>query len=218
MAEATVDPAAAAAEKAALEDAARKIDHARMRQIGGYHFAMAMGVLTLWGAGQVWAATTGSFLAEAVAVGNAVVAGFVLMSIFHEWGHFTGARLSGAVSPMLEEPRRHFFLFDFDMEKNDLRQFSWMSWGGILAPWLAVLLVLAFADLRLLSSVVLLATLVFRAVAAGAFEAPIVLAAGQSGNPGAELGKAVAGGGLDRGRRVGMAVGIACFALVWLAV
>ena len=212
MAEATVDPA----EQAKLEEAARQIDHARIRQIGSLHFAMAMGVLAMWGASQVWAEATGSLLAHAVAIGSALVAGTVLVSTIHEWGHFTGARLSGAESPVFEEPKRHFFLFDFPMDRNDLRQFTWMSWGGILAPWLVVIGVLAFADFGMLSSVVLLATAVARTVSAGAFEVPIVMAAGHSGNPGAELGKAVTTGGLPRSRRVGAAVGIACFALVWL--
>ena len=83
MAEATLDPKQAAA----LADAARLIDRTRMKQIGSFHFAMAMGALTLWGAAVAWAQTTGWALAEFAAVANAFVAALVLVPIVHEWGH-----------------------------------------------------------------------------------------------------------------------------------
>ncbi len=206
-----------AVDTAALEAAAREIDRARMIQIGSFHFAMAMGALTLWGAAEAWAQITGWGLARFAADANALVAGFVITSTVPEWGHFTGARLTGAKSPVLEEPRRHFFMFDFPMDQNDTRQFVWMSWGGILAPWLPVVLVLGLVPLGITSAAVLFATLLARAVSIAVFEAPVVLRAERSGNPGAELGKQVASGGLKRGRQVGTAVGAACFALIWLA-
>jgi hypothetical protein len=215
MTEATIDTAAAEAD--ALREAARQIDRARMIQIGSFHFAMVMGALTLWGAGEAWAQVTGWGLARFVAVANALVAGFVVASTIHEWGHFAGARLSGAVSPVLEQARRHFFMFDFAMDQNDMRQFLWMSWGGILAPWLPVVLALFLVPLSVTSGAVLLATLVFRAVGTAVFEVPVVVRAGRSGEPGAELGKRLAEGGLARGRRVGAVAGAVCFALVWLA-
>ena len=138
MAEATLD----ANEVAALQQAARELDRARMRQIGGFHFAMVLGALTLWGAAVAWAQVTGWAVAEFVAIANALVAGYVIPSAVHEWGHFAGARLSGSVSPVLEEPKRHYFMFDFPMDQTDIQQFAWMSWGGILAPWLLVVLAL----------------------------------------------------------------------------
>ncbi len=214
MAEATIDPG----EVAALKNAARDFERARILQIGGFHFAMVMGALTMWGAAQTWAQVTGWAVAEAAAVANAVVAAFVIASTIHEWGHFAGARLSGAVSPVFEAPRRHFFLFDFPMDQNDTRQFVWMSWGGILAPWLAVLFVLAFVPLGILSGKVLLATFVMKAVATAVFEGPVVMAAARSGDPAGELGKQVRAGGLPRGRRVGTMVGAAFFVLLWIAV
>ncbi|MDP6978002.1 MAG: hypothetical protein QF570_05290 [Myxococcota bacterium] len=212
MSEATMDPS----EVAALEQAAREFDRSRMKQIGSYHFAMVFGALTLWGAAQTWAQVTGSSLAQIVAVANAFVAAYVISSTVHEWGHFTGARMSGAVSPVLEEPRRHFFMFDFAMDQNDLRQFTWMSWGGILAPWVAVLLALIFVPLGTLSGAVLVSALIAKSVAAGVFEVPIVNAAGASGDPGGELGKATMGGALPRAARKGKIVGLVVFVLIWL--
>ncbi len=212
MSEATMDPA----EVAALEEAAREFDKSRMKQIGSYHFAMVMGGLTLWGAAETWAQVTGSTLAQIVAVGNAFVAAYVISSTIHEWGHFTGARMSGAVSPVLEAPRRHFFMFDFAMDQNDLRQFTWMSWGGILAPWLAVLIALIFVPLSSLSGAVLVSTLIAKAVGAGAFEIPVVTGAGSSGDPGGELAKATIGGKLKQAGKTGNLVGLGFFVLIWL--
>lgn len=205
-----------AAEAANLEQLARDLDRARLKQIGGYHFVFVIGALTLWGAAQTWAEASGLGIASFAAIGAALIAGTVLTSTIHEWGHFAGARLSGAVSPALEEPRRHFFMFDFPIDQNDLRQFSWMSWGGILAPWLNVLAVLLFVPLGTLSACVLLATLLSRSISIAVFEAPVVQAAQESGEPAAELGKRVAAGGLDRGRSVGMAAGFVAFAILWL--
>ena len=205
-----------AAEKAALEDAARQIDQARMKQIGGYHFAMVAGAITLWGAAEAWAQASGWTIAHLAAVANALVAGTVIPSVVHEWGHFAGARLSGAVSPVLEEPKRHFFMFDFPLDQNDVQQFTWMSWGGIATPWLVVLLAFLLVPLSTLSGVVLVAMLLSKAVSVSVFEVPVVQGAGESGNPGAELGKRVAAGGLARGAKVGKIAGLGAFALLWL--
>ena len=145
---------------AALRAFAAKLDKANMKKIGAFHFAMVMGALTLWGAAVAWAQTTGWVLAELAAVANAVIAGTVISSTLHEWGHFTGARLSSAPSPVLEEPRNHFFMFDFKMADADVRQFTWMSWGGILVPWVLVLGAAILVPLELTSGAALFATLV----------------------------------------------------------
>lgn len=220
MAEGTMSEPAldvpSAEETQTLRRAAREFDLARMRKIGGFHFALVMGALTMWGAAETWAQTTGWGLAHAVAIANAVVAGFVIPSTIHEWGHFAGARISGAVSPVLDEARGHFFLFDFPMDQNDTQQFSWMSWGGIVAPWVAVLLAAMFVPLSLTSGAVLFATLVSKAVATSAFEVPIVRAAEQGTSPGRALNAAVRAGTLPRSRNIGMIAGVVCFALVWM--
>ena len=171
----------------------------------------------MWGAAETWAQATGWSIAGFAAVANAVVAAFVIASTTHEWGHFAGARLSGSVSPVLDEARGHFFMFNFPMDQNDTDQFTWMSWGGILAPSLVVVLALIFVPLGLLSGKVLVATLVMKAVATAVFEVPIVQAAAESGEPAAELGKSVAAGTLPRSRKVGAVVGAVFFVLLWMA-
>ena len=199
----------------AMREFAAKLDRANMKKIGALHFAMLMGALTLWGAGVAWAQTTGWAIAELAAVANAVIAGTVIASTLHEWGHFTGARLAGAPSPVLDAPRNHFFMFDFKMADADVRQFTWMSWGGILVPWVIVLAALNVIPVGLTSGAALIATLVGKATAASHFEVPIVRNANACGDHNQAFGRGVAAG-LDKSGRVGNLTGLAVFALLVL--
>lgn len=216
MAEATIE-SMTPDELAELKDAARAFDIARMKKIGSFHFAMVMAALTMWGAAETWAQSTGWALAQFVAIGNALVAGFIIPSTVHEWGHFLGARLAGSNSPVLDEAKNHFAMFDFKMDENNTQQFAWMSWGGILAPWVPVFIAAAVVPLTLISGAVLFATLLSKAVAVAAFEVPITLQAIRTGEPGKALTESVVGGGLSRGRRVGQVAGVLCLALVLIA-
>lgn len=211
MAEATQEtaPAQAPAAEPAFD---REVDVARMKKIGTQHFVAVMAAITLWGAADAWAAASGWGLAWIVAMVNAVIAGVVITSTLHEWGHFAGARLSGAHAPVLEKPNNYFFMFNFDFERSDQRQFVWMSWGGILVPWLLVLATLAWVPIDNVSRAMLLAVFVSQAVAVSVFELPVVLRAQGGADPRAELGRQLKEGFLKKGRYYGYAVG----ALVWL--
>lgn len=215
--ETTETEAAPPAVDPALREALVKLDRANVKKVGAYHFTMAMGALTLWGTALVWAETTGWLLAHAIAVANAVIAGTVLASLVHEWGHFTGARLSGAVSPALDAPKNHFFMFDFKMDENDVDQFTAMSWGGIVAPWILVALLVVLIPVGMLSAAALVATLVARAVSAGAFEVPIVQAAQHHGDPKKALGDAINAGRLEAAGPIGYVVGGLVFAMLAIA-
>jgi hypothetical protein len=193
--------------------AARGKDLARLRRTGALHFVMAMGALTLWGAADAWAMMSGWGLAWTVALANALIAAAVLVGLVHEWGHYTGARLAGAEAPVFKQPVRYFFLFDFPFDRNDRRQFLWMSWGGILAPWLLVLLTALSVPIDNPSRALLLAAFVGRSVAIAVFEVPVALETARGAEPLAELKRQVKAGGLVRGRWIGLAAG----ALVWLA-
>lgn len=188
-------------------------DLARLRRTGTFHFVMAMGAVTLWGAADAWAVASGWGLAWAVALANAVIAAAVLVGLVHEWGHYAGARLSGAEAPVFKKPVRYFFLFDFPFDRNDRRQFLWMSWGGILAPWALVLLAPLCVPIDNASRALLLAAFVARAVQIAVFEVPVALETARGAEPLAELKRQVKAGGLVRGRWIGLAAG----ALVWLA-
>jgi hypothetical protein len=193
----------------------RERDRARMKRAAGIHFVMVMGALTLWGASDAWAISSGWGLAWAVSIANALIAGTIIANTLHEWGHFAGARLSGAVSPVLKKPVRHYFMFDFSFDENDDRQFLWMSWGGILIPWILVALAALLVPIDNLSRIALLATLLTRAVQVSVFEVPVVLRTRRGGEPRAELDRELESG-FARSRWAGFAVG-AVGALVWLA-
>jgi hypothetical protein len=159
----------------------RKQDLANLKKIGSWHAAAVIAALTLFGAAHTWADASGWLLAQATAVAAAFLAGMVLGPLFHEWGHFAGARLSGALSPVLKTPYRLFFMFRFDMQANNLRQAQWLSWGGITGSWLLVILLLILVPMDGWASAVLLATAIGRAVNASVFEVPVVLRTRQSG-------------------------------------
>jgi hypothetical protein len=193
--------------------AERGKDLANLRRVGGLHFVMGMAAITLWGAADAWAAASGWALARGVALANAAIAAVVLASIVHEWGHFAGARFAGAEAPVFEKPVRYFFLFDFPFDRNDRRQFLWMSWGGILAPWALVLLAGLCVPIDNASRALLLAAFVARAVQIGIFEVPVALRTARGGEPRAELVRRLKARGLVSARWIGLAAG----ALVWLA-
>lgn len=57
--------------------------------------------------------------------------------LFHEWGHLAGA-LASKSRVRLPERASEIFLFNFDVDRNDARQFTKMSSGGFLASALAI--------------------------------------------------------------------------------
>ena len=183
-----------------------------MRRIGSWHGAAVLAALTLWGAGNLWAVESELLVAQLVALGNALVAGTVLASLFHEWGHFLGARLSGSRSPVLAKPRRLYFMFNFDMEANTPRQFHWMSVGGLSGSWAAAVLLFLLLPLETLSAALLLSVVVANAVNASVFEVPIILRTQRSQDPQQELQAQLASPGLVR--TPGLLAGL----LTWVAI
>lgn len=96
-------------------------------------------LLSLFGAADTWARTTGLVLAQCVVVLDGLLIGATSAALLHEWGHFLGARLGGGHSPI--KPIASFpQVFDFDYKNNDAKSFRWMSVGGSVGNWGAVLL------------------------------------------------------------------------------
>ena len=197
----------------ATEDEAtarRRRDHRRLRRIATRHGAVLLGALTLWGAADLWATVSGWLLAETVALFNAVFAGTIIAYLFHEWGHFSGARLSGAVSPVLKEPRS-FFMFNFRDDLNTRGQFLSMSMGGPVANWTLVVLLFFMLPLDTWSQSLLFATAVAIAVSVCVFEVPVINRVMYGDDPAEVLSiRQREAGTLPR--NTGIAVG----ALVWL--
>ena len=106
--------------------------------------AIALAVLSLWAAADTWYLVSGLGFALAISVLDAIFVGYILGALFHEWGHYTGAKLSGASAPRVKPKGTSLFRFNFDMAANTQRQFHWMSFGGWVFHWgLLAILVLA---------------------------------------------------------------------------
>ena len=57
--------------------------------------------------------------------------GYIVASVFHEWGHYLGARISGAqTTRTLPKNLTNLFRFSFDFGSNSATQFHSMSFGG----------------------------------------------------------------------------------------
>ena len=106
--------------------------------------AIALAALSLWAAADTWYLVSGLGFALAISVLDAIFVGYILGALFHEWGHYTGAKLSGASAPRVKPKGTSLFRFNFDMAANTQRQFHWMSFGGWGFHWgLLAILVLA---------------------------------------------------------------------------
>jgi hypothetical protein len=148
-------------------------DRARLKKVALRHGAIVLAALTLWGAADAWAISSSWLLAETVAILNAIFAGTVIAYIAHEWGHFTGARISGAVSPVLKDPVS-FFMFNFKDELNTQGQFLSMSVGGPFANWSLFVLMFVLLPLNTWSQAMFLATTFAIAISVSVFEFPII--------------------------------------------
>ena len=108
---------------------------------------VAVGVVALaLGLGlAAWAANLGSALVSGIVAVVCFIAAYVAALPLHEWGHYLGARLTGARAP--RTPLRTAWpLFNFDIAKNSDRQFLAMSIGGNVALWLLALGLLVGLD------------------------------------------------------------------------
>ena len=146
---------------------------ANLKKHAAIYGVAAVASLTLFGAAHTWAASTGWSIALGTGAAAAFIAGMVLSSIFHEWGHYAGAALAGSTIKILDKPSNYYFFLGFNPKKNSKRQALWMTWGGLSGSWLLVLAVFSLVPLSSWISAVLLATVVGRAVNASVFEMPI---------------------------------------------
>jgi len=135
--------------------------------------AVVAALLSLFAAAEAWATTSGLALAVLLSSVDGLLVGAAIAALFHEWGHFAGARLSGGHAPL--KPIGGFFpIFDFDYRNNDARSFDWMSIGGNLAD-ISVVLFLFFAlPMTSPGAAALVAGAFGFAVFAGAIEFPVI--------------------------------------------
>lgn len=142
------EPTASSASQEMPQSDTAKDEKSRAKAEPGLFFmllkdaAIILAALSIWAAADTWHQVTGLWLAEALSVADAILVGLLLASLFHEWGHYSGAMVSGAKAPRVALPGLTLFRFNFDFSANNLRQFHWMSLGGHVLPW-AILIVLA---------------------------------------------------------------------------
>lgn len=188
----------------------KRRDRARLKKVGLKHAAAVLAALTLWGAADVWATESGLLIAEIVALLNAVFAGTIIAYLAHEWGHFAGARLSKAVSPVLKQPES-FFMFNFKDELNSEGQFLAMSMGGSAANWTLAIVVFFMLPLDTWSQALIFATVTSIAVSVSVFEFPIINRVAYGASPKETVDQRTRESGTTP-RYIGIAVGF----VVWL--
>ena len=116
--------------------------------------------LTLWAASDAWFQVTGLWAAELLSAADGIFVGYVVAAIFHEWGHYLGARFSGAqTTRTLPKNLTNLFRFSFDFGKNSSTQFHSMSFGGWVGHWTILLLIFMILPLDTLGRAALVSSL-----------------------------------------------------------
>ncbi|MFP6807987.1 MAG: hypothetical protein VB957_12555 [Pseudomonadales bacterium] len=186
-------------------------DWERFKKVAMYHGIAALALITLWAAADTWYVTTELGIANIISVLNALVAGSFLATLFHEWGHFTGARVAKSYSPIVRDVKNQF-VFGFNFARNSTNQFLSMSLGGPIGNWFLVLLVLLLVPMDNPGRVTLLAITVAKAISVCIFELPIIMRTISGGDPETELNTQLGNGSGDTGQVLGYVGG----ALLWL--
>ena len=148
-------------------------DAAPMALVAARDIGFAVALLSLFGGADAWRIATGTFFASTVSTLAGLVTGFGVGFLAHEWGHFVGARISGATSP-LRPASSLGFIFDFDLQGSSRHQFDTMSIGGNVGHFSVVLLFLLALPLETPGQVALLAGAIGNAVFASSVEFPVI--------------------------------------------
>ena len=135
--------------------------------------ALLLAALSLWAAADAWMLLSGTGFAWLLSVADGLLVGVLTAGLFHEWGHFAGARLSGGTAP-LTPVTLPLPLFNFDFARSETRHFQAMGVGGNLAHWMVVLLIAIFLPPETAGRVALLAGALGFAVFASAVEFPVL--------------------------------------------
>ncbi len=175
---------------------------------------LVLAALGIWGGADAWAAASGLAVATVAAVGNGVVAGWVITSLLHEWGHYAGAKLSGAVAPRIQAQGLSFFRYRFDLENNSLGQFTAMSLGGNIAHWSAFLGLLVLLPLSTPGQAAFVGAALAFALFASVIEWPIIARVRQGQVQPAEAFAHIDAAFLRRNYLIGGAGGLLFFAVV----
>ena len=149
--------------------------------------ALVFAAISIWAAADAWYVTTGLWFAQVVAIGDAIVVGLIIASLFHEWGHYAGSVAAGAKVCRKAPEGLSFFRFDFDYAANDHRQFHWMTYGGHIFHWSILLFLVAVLPLDNLGRIALVSAIFGFIVFATVIEYNIVKDTWEGADPGERL-------------------------------
>ena len=136
--------------------------------------AIVAAALSLFAAADSWRMLTGSGLAALLSVVDGLLVGAGVSALLHEWGHWIGARLGGAVAPL--KPMKGFLpLFDFDYARSSDEAFRAMSIGGNLGHAFVLAVFVLALPLGSPGQVALVAGSLGFAVFASSIEIPVIL-------------------------------------------
>ena len=167
------DPPPADAPDQGAEEAAAPADATKLWIVLLRDVAIVAAALSLFAAADAWHILTGTALSGLLSVVDGLLVGLALGALIHEWGHFTGARLSGATAPL--RPFSGFLpLFDFDYVNNSQSQFQSMSIGGNLAHWLVFLVLFLGLPLSSAGQIAIVSGAFGFAVFASSIEFPVI--------------------------------------------
>ena len=151
---------------------------------------IVLAALTIWAASDAWFQVTGLFAAELLSAADAIFVGYIVAAIFHEWGHYLGARISGAqTTRTLPKNITNLFRFSFDFNSNSSLQFHSMSFGGWIGHWTILLLVFAILPLDTLGRAALVSSLFGFAIFATFIETGILRKTLGGAEPATALGE-----------------------------
>ena len=171
-------------------------------------YGLVLLLLSLFAATDSWQHLTGWPLATVLASIMGLLAGFATTTVLHEWFHWLGAKLSGGTYVIPAKPG--LFVYDWDFEKSDVKQFFTMSLGGNIGGLLALLWLASAIETDTVARSALIAGSVASVAFAAAVEWPVLWRTRESREPLAELSK-VDAGVLKRALMISLGSGL----LVW---
>ena len=146
--------------------------------------------LTLWAASDAWFQVTGLWAAELLSAADGIFVGYIVAAIAHEWGHYLGARASGAkTTRTLPRNLTNLFRFNFDFGSNSRTQFHSMSFGGWIGHWAVLLLVFVTLPMDTLGRAALVSSLFGFAIFATFVETGVLRKTFRGAEPAQALGE-----------------------------
>ena len=109
----------------------------RLAKLAMVHILVVLLSLSAFAAADSWLTVSGLGIAALLGVVTGALAGIAVTNLVHEWFHFLGAVVAGGRYTVPD--KFGLFVYDWDFEHNNIRQFNVMSVAGNLGGVLAIL-------------------------------------------------------------------------------